>query len=43
VIIALAEHGVVESNEAGLDDGSLAVMASMCEFLTSAVYRKKLL
>jgi len=43
VIVPLAEDRVIESDEAGLDDGSLAVMASMCEFLTSAVYRKKLL
>lgn len=42
VIVSLAEDGVVESDEAGLDYGSLAVVASMCEFLSSAVYEQNL-
>jgi hypothetical protein len=36
VIESLAEDGVVEGDEAGLDNGSLAVMASVSEFLPSA-------
>jgi len=39
VIESLAEDGVVEGDETGLDDGSLAVVTSVCEFLPSALYR----
>jgi hypothetical protein len=43
MIESLAEDGVVESDEAGLDNGSLAVVAPVREFLSSALYRAKLL
>jgi hypothetical protein len=33
VVESLAEDRVVESDEAGLDNGGLAVMAPVCEFL----------
>jgi len=42
VIESLAEDGVVESDEAGLDDRGFAVVTSMCEFLPSAIYRQSL-
>jgi hypothetical protein len=41
VVESLAEDGVVESDEAGLDNGSLAVVASVGKFLSSAAYRAK--
>jgi hypothetical protein len=42
VIVSLAEDRVVEGDEARLDNRSLAVVASVCEFLSSAAYRVKL-
>jgi hypothetical protein len=42
VVESLAEDGVVESDEAGLDNRSLAVVASVGEFLSSAAHRAKL-
>jgi hypothetical protein len=42
VIVSLAEDGVVEGDEAGLDNRSLAVVASVREFLSSAAYKQSL-
>jgi len=39
VIESLAEDGVVEGDEAGLDNRSFAVVTSVGEFLPSALYR----
>jgi hypothetical protein len=36
VVESLAENWVIECNESRLDNGCLAVVASMCEFLSSA-------
>jgi len=41
MVESLAEDGVVESDEARLDNGSLAVVASVGEFLSSAPDRVK--
>jgi len=38
VIEPLAKDGVVEGDEAGLDDRGFAVVTSVCEFLPSALY-----
>jgi hypothetical protein len=37
VIVSLTKNGVVECYEAGFDNGCLAMMASVCKFLPSAV------
>jgi hypothetical protein len=41
MVESLAEDGVVESDEAGLDNGGLAVVAPVSEFLSSAAHRAK--
>jgi hypothetical protein len=40
MVESLAEDWVVQCNESRLDNGCLAVMASMCEFLSSAKVSK---
>jgi hypothetical protein len=41
MVESLAEDGVVEGDESGFDNGSLAVVAPVCEFLSSAAHRAK--
>lgn len=43
MVESLAEDGVVEGDESGFDNGSLAVVAPVGEFLSSALCRAKLL
>jgi hypothetical protein len=41
MVESLAEDGVVEGDESGFDNGSLAVVAPVSEFLSSAAHRAK--